>query len=921
MSNTGSKKEVQIIKCDACNSTGKQGIKRCENCGGIGIAGWTGSELLYWGKIISYAKIAEDRLFYLVNKTINGVLYLFGVIGISLLGYSLLKNWQLTGVNIAYLNKPSLILLVFYVSILTDTYLIYRFNRELEKIRFIPKKKYDDDSRDVINTINWEVIKKISRKKKIDIAEYFNTDAEKSVAESWKIANKYHDAVVTPIHLFVALLGNSQTQIIFSRLGISFTTLKNKIRNTLAQQLELTDSQAIIGENLWAIIFSSYLLAYEKRQKKVDVIELLEQMASQENEVTTLLYDLDVTKNKIVNVISWLRIRKQLRENWLKFRQRASLRPKSSMNRAMTAVASPVLDVFGHDITYLAQSGYLFPCIGRDDEIETIFQNIKGGSRKSTLLIGNPGVGRNTIIEGVAQKMVAEAVPKFLADKRLVSLSVAKLVSGASPSEAQQRLMLITNEIRRAGNIILYISDIHNMIGITSGRQGSIDLADVLSQSLKNIVCFATTTPSDYSRYIENKSSIDSVFSKLNIDEVTGDEAIQILEAKAGTVEYQQKVFFSYDAISKIVDLSDRYLHDRYLPEKAIEILQEVSTKIRDSKGKNSTITGNDVAIIISDKTKIPLADITQEESEKLLNLETKIHERMVDQQEAVSMVASSLRRARAEMRDISRPIVNLLFLGPTGVGKTELAKTVAEVYFGAAENMIRLDMSEYQEKNSVNRLIGSPTGYSDSSGGGFLSDAVRKNPFSLILLDEIEKAHPDILNIFLQVMDDGRLTDNSGKTIDFTNTIIIATSNAGTQYIQDRIAAGDSVENIKNSLVDSQLGQYFRPELLNRFDGIIVFKPLSMADVVAIAKLMINKVAKNLETKGIALDVSQVALEKLASEGFDINFGARPLRRVIQQKLQDPIANLILASQATRRDTIVYDENQNLSLKKARPI
>jgi len=461
------------------------------------------------------------------------------------------------------------------------------------------------------------------------------------------------------------------------------------------------------------------------------------------------------------------------------------------------------------------------------------------------------------------------------------------------------------------------------MVGITAGREGSIDLADVLSQALSknNILCLATTTPPEYKKYIEEKSSLDRVLEKIDVAEVNGNEAIQILESKANSIEYRHQIYFSYDAIEQAVVLADRYLHDRFLPEKAVQIMEEVATRAREQKGKRSLITGNDVAQIISGKTNIPLAEITKEESEKLLNLEDKIHERMIDQEEAVSMVATSLRRARAEMRDMKRPIVNLLFLGPTGVGKTELAKTVAAVYFGNEKNMIRLDMSEYQEQSSLGRLIGAAPGFAGSNTGGYLTEAVRKNPFSLILLDEIEKAHPDILNVFLQVLDDGRLTDSSGRTIDFTSSIIIATSNAGTKIIQDLVKQNIPIEQIRQQLMDGELNKYFRPEFLNRFDGIIVFKPLAMADVEKIAKLMLNKIAKDLEIRGIKLEVAPEALSYLAQAGFDPEFGARPLRRVIQQKVQDQLANYILQGAVGRRDTVRLGAAGGIEIIKARQL
>jgi len=914
--------QLQFLTCPQCEGTGVLEKKDCQECKGVGMVAWTGNELLFWGKKISFLQIGQDKIKQGVKNFINLSLFLFGALGLIMLGWAILTSLNANTPIWRLPQMRSWQLFIFWVSMITNGYLFYRFQRELEKIKYIPKKKYQTNT-PILRAISWPEAKNLPPQRKIDITNYFTLPAEQSVTKAWELANKYKDAIVNPIHLLIALLILNQTHIIFSRLGVSFTTLKNKIRRTLGRQLPEAEPPVFLSDQIKEIIFQAYFLAYQLRQKKVETTEILEALVSQENEVKELLYDLDITSDKIKNVIAWIRIKNQLQANWRRFRQKAALKPKNTMNRAMTAIATPVLDNFSQDLTLLARAGYLLPCVGREKETEEIFNIMHGGTRRSVILVGNPGVGKNTIVEGIAQRMVEENVPDFLTDKRLVSLSIAKLVSGAAPTEVQQRLMMILAEIRRSGNIILYISDIHKMIGITAGRRGSIDLADVLAQALasKNILCLSTTTPSDYRRYVEGKSSLDNALEVVEVIEVSGNEAIQILEAKAGSFEYQNQVFFSYDAIAETVKLSDRYLHDRFLPEKAIEILQEVATTVREQKGKDTIVNANDVALIISSKTNIPLTEITKEESEKLLNLEERIHQRVVNQEEAVKMVAASLRRARAEMRDMARPIVNLLFLGPTGVGKTELAKTVAEVYFGAEENMIRLDMSEYQEKSSINRLIGAPPGYSEAGEGGYLSEAVRKNPFSLVLLDEIEKAHADILNVFLQVMDDGRLTDNSGRTVDFTNAIIIATSNASTKFIQDMVKQKATVAEIKKQLMDRELNQYFRPEFLNRFDGIIVFKPLTMDNVQEIAKLMLNKIKKSLEEKGIGLKATPEAMVELSEIGFSPQFGARPLRRVIQQRVQDPLANYLLAGKIDRRDTVVIETDGKISIEKAKEI
>ena len=885
------------------------------------VAGWTGSKLLYWGTIISAGHIAQRQLIRSAHTAINFLLLVFGLVGVAALGWYGYRVFQLGGTLPQLVTMRHWLLWLFWLSVLTDTYLFYRMQTETDQLKKIAPRQYKE-SEPQLPPVAWSQLDQLKKDQKIDVSQYFTPDALQAVTKAWQLAGRYRHQQVAAIHLLVSLLTFEQTSVLFSRLTISFERLKAGIGKVLGRQAPYQKGSIVFSEELHSILFHAYLDAWELRQPRVDITELFYSVVHHATQIQELLDDVDIARDKVSNVIAWLRIKKQLRTRWQQFRHRSSFRPRGSMNRSMTAIATPILDTFSQDLTQLAHSGYLLPCIDRVDEIDEIFRVMHGGSRRNALLIGQSGVGRSTIVEGIAQLMVEDQVPDFLKDKRLVSLNVAKIVSGAAPTEAQERLLVALNEIERSGNIVLFISDIHTMVGVSAGAQGSIDLSDVLSQILEgqNVIAIATTTPSDYHRYIEGKSRLDTVFETVIVEEVSGNNAIQILEAKAGALEYQNQIYFSYDAIATAVELSGRYLHDRYLPEKAIEILQEVATSVRASRGSKSIISANDVAVIVSNKTKIPLTEITQEESEKLLKLEDKIHERIVDQEEAVNMVAASFRRARAEMRDAKRPIVNLLFLGPTGVGKTELAKTVAAVYFGAEENMIRLDMSEYQEKASINRLIGAPPGYSQHEGGQ-LTEAVRKKPFSLVLFDEIEKAHPDILNILLQVMDDGRLTDNTGRTVDFTNTIIIATSNAGTKFIQDNLSRGLRVEEVKQQLLDQQLSEYFRPEFINRFDGIVVFKPLSMDDVVKIAHIMLTSISANLEERGIHFRVTPEAVKELARVGYDPLYGARPLRRVIQERVQDALANNLLAGKISRRDTAVLDVGGVIQVERAKEL
>src|SRR3989338_1291716 len=508
--------------------------------------------------------------------------------------------------------------------------------------------------------------------------------------------------------------------------------------------------------------------------------------------------------------------------------------------------------------------------------------------------------------------MVEEEVPKIIQDRRFVSLSLPKLIAGATTSEAEQRLLTCLNDVGRSGNVVLAIPNVHEA---SAGRgAGGLDLAEVLAGELSKgyFLAIATTTPEEYRSRIEG-TALGNAFVIVEIAETDHSTTIQILESKVGAIEYQTKTFFSYSALEKAVILTDRYIKDHYLPEKAIDIIKEAAQYTRSHRGEKALVRGEDVAEIISQKSHVPVTSVTAKEADKLLHLESIMHERIIGQDEAVKAVAAALRRARAELRTEKRPIANFLFLGPTGVGKTETAKTVAEVYFGNEENMIRLDMSEYQEKSAVYRIIGAP-----GESGGLLTEPVRKNPFSLVLLDELEKAHPDILNIFLQVLDDGRATDSAGRVIDFTNAIIIATSNAGSPYVQEELKKGTAIEEIKKGLLERELKQYFRPEFLNRFDAVIVYKPLTEEEIVQIARLIIAKIAKQLEAKGITFRATDEAIAELAHAGFDPQFGARPLRRVIQERVQDALANLLLTAKLSRRDVVVLEKGGQLRVEKA---
>ncbi|MCR4280665.1 MAG: ATP-dependent Clp protease ATP-binding subunit [Candidatus Komeilibacteria bacterium] len=857
-------------------------------------------QTIVWQKSYSPLAVTADRIRAVLDKIIIGLLIVFCVAGVVVL------IWHIYQIAVVRLD-------IFQSSVWQESYLQWVWWASLAALfLFYWRQHRQHGLQRVLAQGSGENAKK---NRTIDISPAFSRHSRRVMEDAFSIAMHDQDSAIQPIHIFAGLLHSQDVMVIISRLGISNKQLRQTIARIIRDDGVVTRGGELnLDEAAQDIMLQSYLLAYERRQADVDVAEILEATVKMTPTVKDILFDFKITEDKLSNVIAWIRIQQTLRDRYEKFRYKAGFKPKGTMDRAMTAVATPTLDIFSEDLTALARSGYFGLCVARDKEFADIYRALESGS--APLLVGYSGVGIDTIVEGLASQMVAEEVPAVLQDKRLVSLQISRLVAGAThEGELEQRVMQIVNELIRAGNIMIYINNIHNLVGVSSVGRSNVDLADVLTESLlkRGLLVLASSTPTDYTKFIEN-SSLHTVLSKIEINEPAENEAIQMLAANVGRIEHKNEVFFSYDALEQAVKLSGRYLHDRYLPRKAIDVIEETATRVRSKRGARQIVTGQDVGELVSEKAEVPVSQVTQDESNKLMNLEQLIHERIINQVEAVSAVSSALRRARAELRDMKRPIASFLFLGPTGVGKTELAKTVAGVYFGNDEKMIRLDMSEYQEKNSLQRLLGNPGG----DIGGILTNAVRQDPYSILLLDEIEKAHPDILNVFLQVMEDGRLTDVTGRTIDFTNIVFIATSNAGTTYIQDRTKAGATAEQIKVELMEKELRPYFRPEFLNRFDNIVVFKPLTQDHIEQIAVLLIKKEQQRMKEKGIYFEATPAAIKQLAQDGYDPNYGARPLRRVIQEQVQNSLANFLLTGSIDRRDKVVLEADGRITIEKA---
>lgn len=616
------------------------------------------------------------------------------------------------------------------------------------------------------------------------------------------------------------------------------------------------------------------------------------------------------------------------------------LEEKLSQSFGFVSGKKSVLDKFGIDLTEEAQKGELDPVVGRDREIERLVHILLRRTKNNPIIIGEAGVGKTAIIEGLAQKIVKGEAPKDLLQKRIIQLDVSSLVAGASHrGEFEERLRDVIKETQLSeGQIILFIDEIHTLIG-TGETEGALDASNIIKPFLARgkLQVIGTTTTAEYRRYFEKDKAFERRFQPIlaaEPDEETASKMLNVLKPK---YENFHKVVISEEAVISSVHLSKRYIGERLLPDKAVDLLDEASAQVRleqsEGKRENNTVNKSDIEKVVSGWTGIPITKLTENESEKLLHLEDFIHKRLINQKAAVSAVSESVRRGRIGLSSANRPIASFIFLGPTGVGKTELSKTLASILFGKPELMIRLDMSEYMEKHEVAKLIGAPPGYVGYEEGGQLTEAVRAKPYSIVLLDEIEKAHPDVFNILLQVLEDGRLTDNKGNTISFKNTIIIATSNIGSALIQQQLSQNQSLPEEEQAkkfqelakILGDELHKFFKPELLNRFDEVVIFEPLTREDMLSIARLEIENTQKLLLEQGFDLDISQKALEQLAKEGYDPVYGARPLRRLIQSAVENPIAVLIIGRTFISGDKIFidYDEtkeefvfNKNLASK-----
>ena len=661
---------------------------------------------------------------------------------------------------------------------------------------------------------------------------------------------------------------------------------------------------------------------------------------------------------------------------------------------------TPTLDEFGSNLTQLAAEGKLDPVVGRHNEIDRVIQILGRRTKNNPVLIGEPGVGKTAIAEGLAQRINQGEVPDILEDKRVLTLDIGLLVAGTKyRGEFEERLKKIMDEIRGASNVILVIDEVHTLIG-AGAAEGAIDAANILKPALARgeLQCIGATTLDEYRKHIERDAALERRFQPVNVGEPSVEDTIEILRGLRERYEAHHRLKIADDALVAAATLGDRYISDRFLPDKAIDLIDEAGSRVRllnsklppaakeldkqlrevQKEKENAVreqdytkagelrdkevelreqirgitqgrreepaaegtapeqanapevsdvdsmplVNEEDIAQIVAAWTGVPVQKLTESESAKLLNMEETLHQRLIGQDEAVKAVSKAIRRARVGLKNPNRPIASFIFSGPTGVGKTELTKALASYFFGSEEAMIRLDMSEFMERHTVSKLIGSPPGYVGFNEGGQLTEAVRRRPYTVVLFDEIEKAHPDVFNLLLQLLEDGRLTDSKGRTVDFKNTLIIMTSNIGSKVIEKgggglgfEFSGGDAEENQYNrirSLVNEELKQYFRPEFLNRLDEIIVFRQLNRDEVKQIADIMLKEVFTRMKEKGIHLSVTEAFKERLVEEGYNPSYGARPLRRAVMRLLEDSLAEEFLAGRLKEGEAAVVDVNDD---------
>lgn len=799
----------------------------------------------------------------------------------------------------------------------------------------------------------------------------FTEKAEKAIAYSQESAMQLGHNYVGTEHLLLGLVreGSGVAARVLLNQGISEDKVLKEIEELIGKGEETGEQPLGFTPRTKRVLELSFREARRMGHNYIGTEHLLLGIMKEgESVAVRILIDLGVDPQKLLGEIV-----KILSEE----APGATGEPRNNTSYSNT----PTLNQFGRDLTDMAREGKFDPVIGREREIERVIQILSRRTKNNPCLIGEPGVGKTAIAEGLAQKIVEGNIPEMLKEKRVVTLDLSSMVAGAKyRGEFEERLKKAVEELRKAGNVILFIDEMHTIIG-AGAAEGAIDASNILKPSLARgeIQVIGATTLNEYRKHVEKDAALERRFQPITVGEPTKEEAIDILKGVRDKYEAHHRVKITDDALDAAVKLSDRYITDRFLPDKAIDLIDEAASRVRlksftappdlkkleeqveklrkekedsircqefekaarirdeeqnikneldkvknewhqKNQTKTDTVTEDEIAEIVASWTGIPVKKLAEEESERLKNMESVLHMRVIGQNEAVKAISKAIRRGRVGLKDPKRPVGSFIFLGPTGVGKTELCKALAEALFGDENAMIRIDMSEYMEKHSVSRMVGSPPGYVGYEEGGQLSEKIRRKPYSVLLFDEIEKAHPDVFNILLQILEDGRLTDSQGRVVDFRNTVIIMTSNVGARLITEPKRLGFAIANdeksknyeeMKNNVM-GELKRTFRPEFLNRVDEIIVFHPLDEEHIKQIVGLMIATLTKRLKQSAITLEVSEEAKAFLAKKGFDQVYGARPLRRSIQSMVEDRLAEEMLDGNVKAGDKVIIEYKED---------
>ena len=811
----------------------------------------------------------------------------------------------------------------------------------------------------------------------------FTNSAEKALELSGELAADFGHNYIGTEHILYGLVkeGSGVASQVLNLQEVTPENIEEEIEALVGKGTPIQNRQEIgFTPRSKRVIENAFLEARKFGSEFIGTEHLLIGIMREGDSIAVrIMLDLGVNPQKLYNEII-----KVINED-----ENANINEKQSNGKGRGSYnQTPTLNQYGTDLTKKAAEGKLDPVIGRKTEIQRVIQILSRRTKNNPCLIGEPGVGKTAVAEGLAEKIISEDVPEMLKNKRVVSLDIASMVAGAKyRGDFEERIKKCLEEVRKSGDVILFIDEVHTIVGAGSA-EGAVDAANILKPLLARgeVQVIGATTLNEYRKYIEKDSALERRFSPVTVGEPTKAETEEILKGIRDKYEAHHNVKITDEAIKSAVELSTRYINDRFLPDKAIDLIDEAASRVKmktytqpeslkkledeivtldkekedtirvqdfekaailrdkikeekeklqkekekwqNKNTKNVTaLNEEDIAEVVASWTGVPVKKLTQSENEKLKNLEKTLHQRVIGQNEAVEAVAKAIRRGRVGLKDPNRPIGSFLFLGPTGVGKTELSKALAESLFGNEDAMIRIDVSEYMEGHSVSKLIGSPPGYVGFDDGGQLTEKIRRKPYSVILFDEIEKAHPDVMNMLLQILDDGRLTDAQGRTVNFKNTVIIMTSNIGARLITDKTTLGFSAvdkkdetqkeyESIKKDVM-GELKKQFRPEFINRIDEIIVFHKLNNEDIKQIIDIMINQVTKRMQEKGYNLEIEDSVKELIAKKGIDTNYGARPLKRAIQNILEDRVAEEILDGNIKQnKKAIIKAEDDKIVIK-----